>query len=347
LFGAVEVLNDMDVEWFSILEDRILPAKREDESDPDSEEEAAEVQASQMAQLDMSLLANETRELNKQEIAARKEAEALAISKLSKAEKQARKEAAKAGKLPTPTIIDKRDGASNIIIIPREHLQARGWIHKIEYRALHRPSLRLTKAYTRLKVAPKGSVWKVQFDEPVPFKEVFNPNLDSESEESDDENNISGGGGGGGVTSSGKSKKKKKKGKNKAKVGDSDNESEESDGPPDPFADVNNKVEIGQYETRDSFDENTKGLSKGLGPEQPDRVPGLWGGLVRGKYENDADWLRRLELELEAAIKKRKEEAKKRAEEKGKEGFIVEDTKSVFDQDSQKVMCHITPLPAM
>lgn len=308
LFGSVEVLNDMDIEWSSTLEEKIEPSKKADESETDDEEAGDSEANKRLAQLDMSALMKATRDMAIEEIEARKEQEALAISKLSRLEKHARNEAEKLGKLP-PKILDKKDGASNIIIIPKDQLLVRGWIHKIEYKSIHRPSLRVTKAYTRLKIAPKGSVWKVFFDDVIPFKESNQTKNPFESDDEDDEDD------GGG----------------------SDHGSEESDGPPDPFADVNNKAKLGKYETVESFEETAQAKAGSGDSTTKDRIPGTCGGLVRGKYENDVEWIRRLEEELNAAIVIRKETMKKQAEEKGKERLIVEDTKSVFDLDAQKV----------
>lgn len=74
------------------------------------------------------------------------------------------------------------DGAAAQLVVPRSMLQARGCVHRISFRVHHRPSERECEASTLLRVSVKGTVWRVACEDFEPFLDEVSVAADSEDE---------------------------------------------------------------------------------------------------------------------------------------------------------------------
>jgi len=341
--GFPGVLNDLDVTWSSVVEEVVvLPREgnsdsdEEEDDDNDDDDDDDESNTQNGGELDMVETVGRTREvvaLERREAQQRRTDKALAALPTQEA-KDVFLAASAAKRGPWgPEPVELADSAAATLIVRKASLQTRGCVHRVSFSATHRPSLRRAGASCCLRVAPKGAVWRCEFDEFEPF--------------SDSDNEQGGGGGGGG----GREERKRADGGSGGVRGD-DEDGDGSDGgsggPPDPFADINAKPDKADpYGAADKTKDvqakmnQTSGASSskhsgGAGPGGGREV-GTPGGLVRGKYESDEEWGERLLDEVAAATLRRRARAKEVAQHKAFKLRAVEQSFSVFDADSEQV----------
>jgi len=220
------------------------------------------------------------------------------------------------------------DGAASQLVVPRSMLQARGCVHRISFRVHHRPSERECEASTLLRVSVKGTVWRVACEEFEPFTDEVSVAPDSD-DENDTEGGSLGSydeGGGGdddapdpfadvNATSeedpfakaerlaAEKAKKAKQREadakvrKEKAMEKAAARQAQQELGGSIDWLGGGSNSTAGDASTAndDGFDDDGQGSLNADGSVSTDRSarsrqPGSPGGLVRNKFESDADW---------------------------------------------------------